>query len=193
MWADLITTQLLGISRETVLEPMMWCKDIHTHTYIYTDVIEKDEQGSTYFRLPNAGTDRLVCPALVSSTPGFHIDFTSTYHTVANVPTLWDPMCLVHLSFVRNGCCSRYSRNPSTQENTQKNKLQATRLYISLHLFTAWVYPTCPASSTQGECSQWWRTWQPQLFFSRPGMNIRNPPLMNFPCTNAHLVWGLSS
>ena len=55
----------------------------HTHTYIYTDVIEKDEQGSTYFRLPNAGTDRLVCPALVSSTPGFHIDFTSTY---LNIP-----------------------------------------------------------------------------------------------------------
>ena len=73
---------------------------------------------------------------------------------------------------------------------TKKNTLQATRLYISLHLFTAWVYPTCPTSSTQGECSQWWRTWQPQLIFSRPGMNIRNPPLMTFPCTNAHFSLG---
>lgn len=55
MCADLITTQLPGISRETILEPMMWCKGTHTHTYICTDVIEKDEQGSTYFRLPQCG------------------------------------------------------------------------------------------------------------------------------------------
>ena len=139
----------------------------------------------------NAGTEAVCCAGKtlgrphqklhqipVSSTPGFHIDFTSTCQTNPH-----NSKCCDTLRSNVSGPFVFYKKWPlfevlSPQAIQVDPVVFSTHSFpsrcYSLHLFTAWVYPTCPTSSTQGECSQWWRTWPPQLILW-PGM-IKNSP-----------------